>query len=389
MSLKDHSAAGSAAGFVYQFERALLWLSQCPSGSRVGIETADDVALVTAEGLYLSEQDKHTIANAKPYGDRSRDLWNTMAIWVDALHSGELRAQTAFRLVTNAVLQDCIAKDIGQAASEAQIDACIARLEQAAVHPSETIATLVQAVLDQAVRPSLREVIRHCELLDGATPEGGADMPTLIASNLQMPAALIPQASSIVNELRGWLTSTVLGLWRDQQQGWIERDAFVNYLYSIIEHRKRVRTRERAERLIPVTDADMGEQRGRRFVKQLYLVTDEDAEVNHAIKDFIRCHSEKIRLSREGDVTREDWLDFSDTLSSRWESISRRLLRTRSSATPEDLGYEIYSETTMEYRARLAGSETDQVYLTSGTYHDLADGLTVGWHPDFKKLIES
>lgn len=50
MSLADHAAPGSAAAFSYQFERALLWLAKSPSGARVGIETADDVAIVNDHG---------------------------------------------------------------------------------------------------------------------------------------------------------------------------------------------------------------------------------------------------------------------------------------------------------------------------------------------------
>jgi len=45
MSLNQHSAAGSNAGFNYQFERALYWLASSPAGSTIGIETDDDVAV--------------------------------------------------------------------------------------------------------------------------------------------------------------------------------------------------------------------------------------------------------------------------------------------------------------------------------------------------------
>jgi hypothetical protein len=45
-------------------------------------------------------------------------------------------------------------------------------------------------------------------------------------------------------------------------------------------------------------------------------------------------------------------------------------------------------ETTENYRERLAGSETDEVYLTSRTYHLLADLLELGWHPQYDKLIK-
>jgi hypothetical protein len=53
----------------------------------------------------------------------------------------------------------------------------------------------------------------------------------------------------------------------------------------------------------------------------------------------------------------------------------------------EDIGFEIFTDTTESHREKLAGSDTEQVYLTSGTYHRLADLIRVGWHPRFKELM--
>ena len=56
-------------------------------------------------------------------------------------------------------------------------------------------------------------------------------------------------------------------------------------------------------------------------------------------------------------------------------------------AAESDIGFEIFTETTENHRERLAGTETEQVYLTSGTYHRLADLLRVGWHPRYEALM--
>ena len=86
MSLSDHSAPGSNAGFSFQFERALDWLAISSAGSLVGVETDDDIAVRGADGTQILEQDKHSIQkDAEPFGDRSKDLWNTLRIWIAAL----------------------------------------------------------------------------------------------------------------------------------------------------------------------------------------------------------------------------------------------------------------------------------------------------------------
>ena len=66
---------------------------------------------------------------------------------------------------------------------------------------------------------------------------------------------------------------------------------------------------------------------------------------------------------------------------------ARALYACDPGAKEEDVGFEIFTDTTEEYREKLAGSDTEQVYLTSGTYHRLADTVVVGWHPRFKELM--
>ena len=90
MSLSKHSAPGSNAGFSYQFERAMFWLVKSRAGCVVGIETDDDIA-VREGATRVLEQDKHSIQDgAEPFGDRSKDLWNTLAIWIDAIDQKEV-----------------------------------------------------------------------------------------------------------------------------------------------------------------------------------------------------------------------------------------------------------------------------------------------------------
>jgi hypothetical protein len=60
----------------------------------------------------------------------------------------------------------------------------------------------------------------------------------------------------------------------------------------------------------------------------------------------------------------------------------------RTGIAENDVGFEIFTETTEDHREKLAGTDTEQVYLTSGTYHRLADLLCVGWHPRYEDLMK-
>lgn len=389
MPKKSHSAPGPSAGYGYQFERALYWLARSPAGAVVGIETDDDVAIRTGAAS-LWEQDKHSIADgAEPFGDRSKDLWNTLNIWLDAIEESRADVETTrFLMVTNKALPECLAKTIGSAASANEAGDCIAGLERAAEDPPEKIATLTDRVLRSESRDALIKLIQNTELVDATSGAGAPQVRNDTMASLQLPSWAVPTAESILHELAGWIHACTLAAWRENKPAWIARDHFVNQLHAILDNRKRKIIRERAEYLIPVSDDTVGGEKGRQFVKQLFLVTEDPVLVDSAIRDFIRCSIEKLRLSKEGNITDDDWRAFQVALRSRWEKIRARVLRLKQNHPPNDVGFEILTETTENHRERLAGSETDEVYLTSGTYHLLAELLEVGWHPEYAKLIE-
>ena len=389
MSTVRHSVPGAVAGLVYQFERALYWLAQSPAGAVIGIETDDDVAVRSPEESLL-EQDKHSIRDeAQPFGDRSKDLWNTLAIWVEAIDSKQVSVETTtFLMVTNKALPECIFKQIGRAESESEVAACIVALEKTYEKPPEHIRHEVDRVMCSESRQTLRALLARVDSVDASDATGGPELRRKTIGHLQLPDWCLSSADSILDELSGWLHKSVLALWEQNEPAWVQRNHFVNQLHAVIGRRKRQMSRERAENLIPVPDDSVGHERGRPFVKQLYLVTDDDAIVETSIREYIRCNIEKIRLSTEGNITDEDWEQFQRALQSRWEKIRSRVIRMKRGTAEEDIGFEIFTESTEDYREKLAGADTEQVYLTSGTYHRLADLLSVGWHPRYEDLVK-
>jgi hypothetical protein len=353
------------------------------------VETDDDVAVHGENASRLLEQDKHSIRDGvDPFGDRSKDLWNTLAIWIEALDSKEVSAETTrFLMVTNKTLPECIARRISRAKSSAQIRTCLTALETAAKSPPKHLALLMQRVLHSDSRTNLRKLISHCELADAGEATAGLELRKKTIALLQLPQWCLAVADSIVDELLGWLHKTALARWQQNQPVWIHRDHFINQVHAIIDLRKRQVARERAEHLIPLTDDVIGQEKARPFVKQLYLVMDDDGIADTAIREFIRCNIEKSRLSVEGNVTDADWKAFETALLSRWEKIRVRVIRMNQGTPEEEIGFEIFTDTTEEHREKLAGSDTEQVYLTSGTYHRLADMIRVGWHPRFEQLM--
>ena len=73
MKTTKHSAPGPMAGYIYEYYRALHWLSIGSSSTIVGIETEDDLVIKDKNGNLIFEQDKHSIADSSynPISDKT------------------------------------------------------------------------------------------------------------------------------------------------------------------------------------------------------------------------------------------------------------------------------------------------------------------------------
>lgn len=105
VTLVTASAQAPITGYLYQFQYALYRLLLGTASTHIGIETDDDVVAVSRS----SDGDAHIDfvqskvslqEGAQPLGDRSRNLWHTLHIWLtlDERYSGD---QLAFYFLTN------------------------------------------------------------------------------------------------------------------------------------------------------------------------------------------------------------------------------------------------------------------------------------------------
>lgn len=392
MTLSDHTSPGQMAGFLFQPERALFWLAKSERGSRVGIETEDDIVLRAKAGHSVHEQDKHSI-NPTGYslGNRSKDLWKTLKIWLQAVDNHEVVLDTTeFYLVTNKILpSECLAKQIGTATTEQDVSQCIQHLREVAADPPEGISQEVNWVL-QHNDNSLVDFISKIRIVDGSE-SSGPQLREAIISHLHIASNL--PANDILQALLGWVHETTMDLWRNEEAAWLTREAFdiqFNRLISIYQCKAFV---EIASNLVPIPEGEKEKHQNRLFVKQLLLLSleQEDDLIVDAINDYIRCVSEITRFSKEGSITKSDVEAFMNRLHERWKIIFRRYSHKLAEGEIDQMlecstGFDILFDT-LNHRENLAGQETQEYYLTRGSYHRLADDLLVGWHPRFEQLV--
>lgn len=386
-STLKHSAAGQMAGYLFQPERALYWLAKSPRGSAVGVELADDVVVNLRQGYpteVILEQLKSSTSSYVPFSDKGKDLWNTLHLWLELLEANVVDVgKTKFHLVSNRqIKKDSIAYLI----AAKQIKDCLAVMKQVKKDPSDTIKDHVNYVLSPSRAELLNRLLNQIEVDDGSDV---TDLKGRILDELNLPDTM-PQ-DDIYNALLGWIHEVVVERIKANQEPLIDKTAFSERLYSITAKLSKQNAVEKAARLIPISKADREAQRASIFVRQLMLIAfeQEDNEILEAIDDYLRCEAERVRLTTEGKITREDFVEFDDRLKKIWSRIFNRIKRQFKEKLPISQGQDIYNETIgVDRRETLAGRPTIETYLTSGRYHFLANNLSVGWHPDYLNLLQ-
>lgn len=382
--LAKHAASATAAGFLFQFRRAVEILAEAPNGTIVGIETLDDITSETPNGELVLEQDKFTTKmDGNNFGDSSKNLLGTLSTWLKALIDGEISADTTrFLLVTNAVCQSGLVRQIADADSREDAQRCLEAVSEMS-GTSETKRKLLALLETPGGKDMFLRLCQAVQLVDGVKTASAS-----AAGFLQIPAPFESERESIFTTLCGWISGVAFQAWTDRQQCRIEKQAFINQLDAILSQMKREKRRERPARQLQISEDEKAGLQDAVFARQIDLVTDDPSYRSDAIYDYLCCIIEKNRLSKEGEITDGDWIDFSDRLKQRWSNIWRRN-NTLSTGPENKTGYQTMTDVlSSDYHPDLAGEPTTQGYLANGTYHRLSDEKIIGWHPRYLELLE-
>lgn len=383
-----HSATGQLAGYLFQPDRALVLLCSCKNKEAVSIELVDDVAAVNEKGeVIYREQDKSSIQeNGEPFKNRSKDLWNTLKIWIDDVKNGTLKIEsTKLVCVTNKKLdKELIIKKIAAAKTEDEIAAAILLLKTAAAKPPAVIKEISAAVI--AEEEILKQLIAKIELIEDNTLETRNQE---IADKLHLEDEI---KENVILSLRGWLLNSILTQLDKGKAPIIKKSDFNNRLSRIINKEKDDRIVFEVKRLVKsrISEEDREQVSDRIFVKQLDLIEhpEKSSILLDAIDDFLCSESERTRLTLKGDIDREDLNDMDDTSRERWKEVFRRKRTSLKIVMDEsemaELAYDIYDSVVSGYVAKLKGIDT-YPYLTKGSFHKLSDELEIGWHPNWEK----
>ena len=388
-----HSAAQSAAGYLYQARLALAECLRYAYGDfsiEIAIEKLDDVSFERDGTAFELLQTKHHLKKIGDLSDGSVDLWKTMRIWAQAVRADpSLPGRTRFALITTAKAPDGSAAALLRPAGtvSALRDPVLAEsllMKAAAACENEDLKNALAAFtgLSPAIR---KELVSAIEVLDRSPLL--ADLGAAIEERLRMIA---PRGKTVLarEQLEGWWWPRVCAALQAEMPGTIPVLEVEQKLDDIRDALKRDVLPLDMEHAEPSPE-EIGSLDEMRFVRQLQAIGVGSLRLQYAKRDFYRASVQRSRWVRQSLLFDGEVAHFEQRLIEEWQPRFAQM-RDGLSADCNELtlraaGQQLY--TWVENDARFPIRTQTVRFLTVGSYHILAEDIRVGWHRDFELLL--
>ncbi len=378
------SATAASLGYAYQFRYALLVaLKRQQTGPdwAMAIEAADDLEY-SGGGDDALVQLKHR-APGTLLADGSPDLWKTLRVWSEALGAGRLRLP-ATRLM--------LATTAGTSAGSI----CAALAAPSAERDNADLASQLSEVASKSGNKALTAAHssflklsedQRCQLVNSILVVEQSPNIEDVDSDIRSLARLMVRSSfldAFMERLEGWWNRRCLSQMVGGLAHAVQGDDFDAYLSDL-------REQFHLDNL-PIDD-DVADERpeidpflDRVFCQQLTLMDLGATRLALAVRDYHRAFVQRSRWSHLGLLQYGELGRYERRLVEAWELLFERKREELGDVASNEMkvatAREIYEwAETADFPIRPACTEG---FVSRGSLHMLADGMQVGWHPDFE-----
>ena len=385
-----HQATEQMLGYLYQVRYALnLLLNNDNENHLISIERFDDVAFSEDDSPKQMIQLKHHVRQHGNLRDASTDIWRTLKVWIDAIVANEnLLTDANFLIITTANAPK------GSAASLLKVEG---RDEKQAY-------TQLKAVADTSENQAHRSYY-------SAFIKLGEDKAKKLLAKIQ----IIDEASNILDvsgDLIRIIRYSCMPKFQDQIceriEGWWYRKA-IDALCSdtpVYFSQQQVRSvivsisQEYAEDNLPIDVLDFSAPSpeelspcDRIFYEQLKLICTGSRHICAAIRDYYRAFQQRANWIRNDLLFVNELEKYEQRLVDEWEhhfaSMEDKLNVLGPNITEQDKvkhGQSLLSDIeALDIKIR---PKVQDAFVMRGSFHILANQLTIGWHMDFQEKLK-
>lgn len=405
-------AKGSVAGFIFQFEIALLELSQLNSNESISIEKIDDIGKEDDKGTYICTiQAKHSISlSGSNFGTTSVDLWKTINNWIDKIKSKTLDDTNEFLAITNQKIPiNSIIRDFNRLSFDKLFQKVVdLKLAQDTAYNTKvksdhkkgktiekTISRLEKVISHKEEFKIIVQKFRFSEKVDAKVDFLNKTFLNHLESD--------DKKNEIYQRFYGWISETSFENWKEGREAvfsklqFDKKYALITSNHTLIEGIFRTKKQLSQESVIDINRVNKNEL----FIRQIEEIDRpyNDEIIRDAILDYIMSDIEISYLitNKNGTiVTKSDFEEFQEKCLEKWNEVKRRYIRKAIDRYSDDeligISCSIYDDVMHQIKVDFQDSYTFNVanrYIQNGTFLKLSNVPKIGWHPDWESKYKN
>lgn len=368
-------------GYAFQELYALWTILKLDENFEISIEKFDDFS-IDEKGMPKTVVQTKQHGGVSKLGDTSQDLWKTIANWSEDYFIGILNPNdtklvlvTTSKCDTNSIASKLRLNDRNTIEARRKLD----EIAESSMPSSNQKFYSKYTKLDSYYKRKV--LVENIVIIDGEP------ILTDILENIR-------------NKLTGYVEERYMDLLLDKLVGWWRK--------RVIEHltnddsRRPIRRnevhaqireiiRECANDALPIFSFDESEaekiSEEANFLKQLTII-DERPAMKNAKRNYFLAQKHRSAWIRY-DSLYEPVIDkFIKNLTDEWDEHYQRMIQNIKKTTSENIrkrkGKELFDWANNKAEHLYIKPNTRHAFIRRGFFHILANGLVVGWHPDFK-----
>ena len=389
LSRKSAQVPGQLFGYSLQPIRLLSLALDAAEGATLSLEVFEDVGTVTEAGDTLASQTKSAL-ETNPVSDKAIDLWKTFSNWKTAIGSGQINlATTKFEIYLAKRRTGKLVQIFHDAQTEEAANAALGHARDllwgaAPGYPkkeklSEGLAPYVNHILEAPTDVAVGIIQRFS--LSVAAKDPLRDLRPKVDKKWVRPESV----DAVIQHAHGWIKERMDGLILAGKPAALNVDEFNDEMRSFLPRVDFQHILAAIAGRLELTEDTLAAEQLRTYVQQLQLIEGSDEDVFEAINHFLRAAAERSAWSKQGLVHEKSFDEYEEALISAWKNKRSLHNITHKDHSAIDRGKLLLADCGLHHQ-KLQGLEPPP-FFTPGSFHALAEDQTVGWHPEYKKLL--
>lgn len=373
-----------------QVRHMMYELLDCKDGDAVSVEVFDDIGVERLDGTKEAIQAKSALSNRNPVSDRAVDLWKTLYNWLVAVQEKEIDIEcTNCKLLITVDKHGNIVDSFNNATTDEEACQAWETAKKEFYNEGE-----IEKKIGNEYADYIQEFFSNKNRSDACSIIRKFKLETLTKNHTESLYEKFQEKVYIAKSSLDIIFIYMLG-WIDKQTAELAEDRKPMVIYSKgFRNELTAKYREVNQKLSLVEIAPKPSKNMinneldafRVYIEQLDIVNCDYTDKIEAVSDYLRASANRTAWAEKGDISKDAVSLFSEELVRIWKNKKKILDITQKNSEESERGQLLYFE--CKDKQVDMGSFVAPSFFTSGCFHALADDKSIGWHPEYKKILE-